>query len=48
MKLLFDQNLSRRLVGFLAVVFPESTPVALIGLGTASDADVWDYAATNE
>lgn len=47
MKLLFDQNLSRRLVGLLADVFPASSHVAFVGLDTASDAEVWDHAANN-
>jgi predicted nuclease of predicted toxin-antitoxin system len=47
MKLLFDQNLSFRLVGQLAVEFPGSAHVRDLGLATASDPDIWTYAATN-
>jgi predicted nuclease of predicted toxin-antitoxin system len=43
-KLLFDQNLSPRLVDALAEVFPESMHVQLIGLHSSSDAAVWDVA----
>ncbi|MDX1530876.1 MAG: DUF5615 family PIN-like protein [Rhodothermales bacterium] len=44
MKLLFDQNLSPRLVGRLADVFPESEHVAYCGLDRATDREVWAYA----
>lgn len=37
MKLLLDENLSRRLVPYLQKDFPESTQVTLVGLETASD-----------
>ena len=42
-----DQNLSR-LVSLLADVFPDSTHVALVGLDTASDREIWTYAAEND
>ena len=44
MKLLFDQNLSRHLVGRLRDVFPESQHVTALGLETLSDREVWEYA----
>ena len=44
MRLLFDQNLSHRLVGRLAVEFPDSRHVVAVGLDTATDRAVWDYA----
>ena len=47
MKLLLDQNLAPRLVGSLAEAFPGSRHVREIGLSTASDIDVWDYAKDN-
>jgi predicted nuclease of predicted toxin-antitoxin system len=47
MKLLFDENLSHRLVGQLATEFPGSAHVREVGLATAADADVWDHAASN-
>jgi predicted nuclease of predicted toxin-antitoxin system len=43
-KLLFDQHLSRRLVGQLRDVFPESQHVSTVGLGAATDHEVWDHA----
>ena len=44
MRLLFDQNLSRRLVGTLAVEFPDSCHVAELGLDTATDRTIWEHA----
>ena len=44
MKLLLDQNLSRRLLAELELLFPDSTQVALCGLDTATDAVLWDFA----
>ena len=45
--LLLDQNLSPRLVGRLADLFPASTHVATVGLAESADETVWDYAAAN-
>lgn len=47
MKLLFDQNLSRQLVGALAVDYPGSEHVERAGLLGADDRIVWNYAAAN-
>ena len=47
MKLLFDQNLSHRLVGLLAAEFPGSQHVRDAGLAAAPDPAVWAYAAAN-
>ncbi|MET0108592.1 MAG: DUF5615 family PIN-like protein [Candidatus Thiodiazotropha sp.] len=44
MKLLFDENLSPKLVPALADVFPDSKHVDRVGLGTASDNEVWEFA----
>lgn len=44
MRLLFDQNLSRRLVGMLSVEHPESVHVVDVGLDRATDAEIWAYA----
>ncbi|HQO16138.1 MAG TPA: DUF5615 family PIN-like protein [Methylotenera sp.] len=48
MKLLLDENLSRRLVPFLQSDFPNSTQVTLIGLEKASDIEIWQYAQRND
>ncbi|UUZ63787.1 DUF5615 family PIN-like protein [Polaromonas sp. P1-6] len=42
MKLLLDDNLSRRLVPLLQHDYPGSTQVALIGLESAMDRIVWE------
>ena len=42
MKLLLDENLSRRLVPFLLHDYPGSSHVSLLGLESASDVDVWN------
>ncbi len=44
MKLLFDENLSPRLVSLLADIFPDSQHVDRVGLGAAPDSSVWEYA----
>ena len=41
MKLLLDENLSRRLVPFLQHAYPDSSQVTLLGLESADDATVW-------
>lgn len=44
MKLLFDQNLTPRLVAQLAELFPGSEHVRDAGLAAADDVAVWEYA----
>ena len=46
--LLFDQNLSPRLVHRVADLFPGSIHVQEVGLATALDRIVWDYARAND
>jgi predicted nuclease of predicted toxin-antitoxin system len=48
MKLLFDQNLSFKLVRLLEDVFPESQQVRSLQMDTAADSVIWDYAAKHE
>lgn len=47
MKLLFDQNLSPRLVDLLLDIYPGSTHVQPAGLARASDEEVWNHAKQN-
>ena len=47
MKLLFDQNLSHNLVQRLADLFPDSIHVRKVGLASADDRVLWDYARTH-
>ncbi len=44
MKLLLDENLSRRVVPFLQDAFPSSSQVALLGLENVDDRTIWDFA----
>lgn len=46
--LLFDQNLSPRLVERLADIYPGSVHVDGIGLATIPDREVWDYARQHD
>jgi predicted nuclease of predicted toxin-antitoxin system len=47
MRLLFDQNLSFRLVAQLSVDYPGCEHVRSAGFAAANDQDVWEYAAQN-
>lgn len=47
MRLLFDQNLSPKLVNRLADLFPGASHVQLEGLDCAADDQVWEYARLN-
>jgi predicted nuclease of predicted toxin-antitoxin system len=45
MKLLFDENLSRRLVEAIRDLFPDSAHVLHVGLTSGTtDRQIWDYA----
>jgi len=46
-KLLFDENLSLRLVVLLEDLFPGSQHVRVCGLGAADDVEIWEYAKNN-
>lgn len=45
MKLLLDENISRRIVPALQAAFPGSSHVVLEGLASAADAAIWRHAA---
>jgi predicted nuclease of predicted toxin-antitoxin system len=47
MRLLLDQNLSPRLIDRLADCYPGSAHVATLGLGRATDLEVWQHARTH-
>ncbi len=44
MKLLLDQNLSRKLVNRLADIFPDLSHVQFHGLRNADDSEIWEFA----
>jgi len=48
MKLLFDQNLSWRLLQKLADLYPDSRHVRESGMNESEDIDIWDYAKAND
>ena len=47
MKLLFDQNISFRVVKGLASLYPRAKQVRELGLENATDRKIWDYAKEN-
>ena len=44
MKLLFDQNISFRLVNKIVAFFPNSKQVRELGLENATDSEIFEYA----
>ncbi len=48
MKLLFDQNLSRKLVNRLADLFPDASHVQFHNLTDADDSEIWEFAKIQE
>ena len=44
MKLLLDENLSARILGDIADLYPESSHVGLLGLTQTDDSIIWDRA----
>ncbi len=48
MKLLLDENLSRRLVPFLQHDYPGSNQVVLLGMESAPDKEVWQRAKDDD
>lgn len=47
MRLLLDQNLSPRLAGRLADIYPDCAHVHELGLDQASDTEIWLFAKTH-
>ncbi|MBA4744850.1 MAG: DUF5615 family PIN-like protein [Muricauda sp.] len=47
MKLLFDQNISFRLIKIIAPIFPQAYSVKDLNLVDSSDIDIWRYAKDN-
>jgi predicted nuclease of predicted toxin-antitoxin system len=48
MKLLFDQNISHRLLNHIQDILPESKQVRVLGLENYSDKQIWEYAKEND
>jgi predicted nuclease of predicted toxin-antitoxin system len=47
-RLLLDENISRRLVPALQSAYPGTTQVAIAGLERVSDREIWDYAKNGD
>jgi predicted nuclease of predicted toxin-antitoxin system len=47
-KLLFDHNVSHKLVPRLADIFPDSTQTRLLNFGRTNDPQLWLFAKVNE
>lgn len=48
MKLLFDHNISHKLVAKLQDLFPGSTQTRLLNFGRTSDPQIWRFAKTHD
>jgi predicted nuclease of predicted toxin-antitoxin system len=48
MKLLFDQNISFRILRLLPESFADCRQVRLVGLNDHSDAEIWQFARQND
>lgn len=48
MRLLFDENLSPRLMELLKFDFPDSQHIRNLGMKSATDSEIWEYAITHK
>jgi predicted nuclease of predicted toxin-antitoxin system len=48
MKLLFDQNISFRIIEKVSDLFPDSKQVRQIGLENCEDLEIWEFAKKND
>jgi predicted nuclease of predicted toxin-antitoxin system len=48
MRLLFDQNISFRIISKLQDVFPETKQVRELGLENSTDREIWEYAKSKD
>jgi predicted nuclease of predicted toxin-antitoxin system len=48
MKLLFDQNISFRIIKKISDIFPEAKQIRELGLENNTDRQIWDFAKENE
>jgi predicted nuclease of predicted toxin-antitoxin system len=47
MKLLFDQNISFRVLPLIKDIFPEADQIHQLGFKDKTDREIWDYAKEN-
>ena len=48
MKLLFDHNISYRLISKIDTTYPQAKQVNELGLTNSSDKEIWDFAKSND
>ncbi len=48
MKLLFDHNISYRIIKIIGDIFPGSKQVRNLNLENSTDSQIWDYAKMND
>jgi len=48
MKLLLDENLSRRVIPFIQQNFPGSTQISLLQMEHSTDLEIWGYAKKHD
>ncbi len=48
MKLLFDQNISHRIINQLSDILPESRQIRQLGIENHSDKVIWNFAKAND
>lgn len=46
MKLLFDENISAKLVKYFSEAFPDSSHIDYLDMQGVTDTDIWEYAKT--
>lgn len=48
MRLLFDQNISYRIISKIKINFPDAVQVKQLGVENYSDIEIWEFAKKNE
>ena len=48
MKLLFDQNISFRILHKISAYFTEAKQIRSLGLENSTDSEIWEYAKTHD
>ena len=48
MKILFDQNISYRIVGLVSDKYPEAKHINHVGIDDATDNSIWNFAKEND
>ena len=48
MKILFDQNISHRIIKKIIHIYPLAQQIRQLGLENATDIEIWEYAKIND